>query len=177
MTVNDREATLEVDAVVIGAGFSGIYMLHKRRGLGLRARLFETGDGVGGTWYWNRYPGARLRADMRLGARVTRALYDDETARWQVETDAGDRVVARYVVTAIGSISATNVPEIPGLECFTGRWYHTGRWPHDDVNLAGRRVGVIGTGSTGMQLIPVVADQAAELVVFQRTPNYSMPAP
>ena len=210
----------ELDAVVIGAGFSGIYALHKLRQLGLRCRLYETGDGVGGAWYWNRYPGARcdseswfycftfsdellqewtwterfpahdeirryldfvtdrlgLRPDMQFGTRVTAAVYDDESARWRVETDTGDRVVARYVISAVGSISATNVPPIPGLETFTGRWFHTGRWPHDDVDLTGCRVGVIGTGSTGTQLIPVVADQAAELTVFQRTPNYSMPA-
>ncbi|MFN8225016.1 MAG: NAD(P)/FAD-dependent oxidoreductase [Gaiellales bacterium] len=212
--------TIEVDAVVIGAGFSGIYVLHELRRLGLRCRLYEAGDDVGGAWYWNRYPGARcdseswfycftfsdellqewtwterfpaheeirrylefvtdrldLRRDMQFATRVTSLVYDDASARWTVETDTGERAVARYVVMAVGSISATNVPEIPGLETFTGQWYHTGRWPHDDVDLTGKRVGVIGTGSTGMQLIPVVADNVAELVVFQRTPNYSMPA-
>ena len=117
-----------------------------------------------------------LRGDMQFGTRVASAVYDDETARWRVDTDAGDSVEARYVVTAVGAISATNVPDIPGLESFDGSWYHTGRWPHEGVDLAGRRVAVIGTGSTGMQLIPVVAEQAADLTVFQRTPNYSMPA-
>ncbi len=212
--------TDEFDAVIIGAGFSGIYALHKLRQLGLRCRLYETGDGVGGAWYWNRYPGARcdsesyfycftfsdeilqewtwterfpphdeirrylgfvtdklgLRGDMRFGAKVTAAVYDDESARWRVDTDAGDSVESRYVIAAVGAISATNVPDIPGLESFSGRWYHTGRWPHEGVELEGRRVGVIGTGSTGMQLIPVVAEQAEQLTVFQRTPNYSMPA-
>jgi cation diffusion facilitator CzcD-associated flavoprotein CzcO len=212
--------TDEFDAVIIGAGFSGLYMLHRLRTLGFRCRLYETGDGVGGTWYWNRYPGARcdsesyfycftfddellqewnwterfpaqeeirlylnyvadkfaLRTHIQLQTRVATATYDDAKLRWRVTTDAGDDVEARYVVTAVGSISAANVPEIPGLEAFTGRWFHTGRWPHEGVDLTGLRVGVIGTGSTGMQLIPVVAQQAGELTVFQRTPNYSMPA-
>jgi cation diffusion facilitator CzcD-associated flavoprotein CzcO len=208
------------DAVIIGAGFSGLYALHRLRGLGLRCRLYERADGVGGTWYWNRYPGARcdsesyfycysfsegllqewtwterfpsqeeilryldhvadrfdLRADIQLGTRVTAAAYDDSTRRWRVTTDAGDHVEARYVVSAVGTISAANVPDIAGLERFAGQWYHTGEWPHEGVDFSGKRVGVIGTGSTGMQLIPVVARQAAELTVFQRTPNFSMPA-
>jgi cation diffusion facilitator CzcD-associated flavoprotein CzcO len=210
----------DFDAVIIGAGFSGLYMLHRLRNLGLRCRVYETGDGVGGTWYWNRYPGARcdsesyfycysfsdeilqdwtwserfpsqqeiqrylefvadrldLRRDIQLGTRVSAATYDDAARRWRVETSTGDRVSARYVVTAIGAISAANVPSIPGLDTFAGRWYHTGQWPHEGVDLSGLRVGVIGTGSTGVQLIPVVAEQAAELIVFQRTPNFSMPA-
>ena len=213
-------STSEFDAVIIGAGFSGLYMLHRLRDLGLRCRLYEAGGGVGGTWYWNRYPGARcdsesyfycytfsdellqrwewterfpaqdeimrylnfvadtfdLRPDIQLDTSVVSAVYDDGSSRWHVETDVGDRVDARYVVTAVGSISAANVPQIPGLDTFTGDWYHTGRWPHEGVDLTGKRVGVIGTGSTGMQLIPVVAEQAAHLTVFQRTPNYSMPA-
>jgi cation diffusion facilitator CzcD-associated flavoprotein CzcO len=213
-------AAEELDAVVIGAGFSGLYMLHRLRALRLRCRVYETGDGVGGTWYWNRYPGARcdsesyfycysfsdeimqewtwterfpaqaeiqrylefvatrleLWPDIRLGTRVTAAVYDDETQRWRVETSAGDVVTARYVVTAVGAISAANIPDIPGLDTFGGRWYHTGQWPPEGVDLNGKRVGVIGTGSTGVQLIPVVAEQAAELTVFQRTPNFSMPA-
>jgi len=210
----------ELDAVVIGAGFSGLYMLHRLRTLGLRCRVYETGDGVGGTWFWNRYPGARcdsesyfycysfseeimqewnwterfpaqdeiqrylefaatrldLWPDIQLGTRVTAAIYDDDTQRWRVGTSAGDVVRARYVVSAVGAISAANVPDIPGLDTFTGRWYHTGQWPKEGVDLAGLRVGVIGTGSTGVQLIPVVAEQAGDLTVFQRTPNFSMPA-
>jgi cation diffusion facilitator CzcD-associated flavoprotein CzcO len=210
----------QLDAVIIGAGFSGLYMLHRLRALGLRCRIYETGDGVGGTWYWNRYPGARcdsesyfycysfddqilqdwnwterfppqqeiqrylefvadrleLWPDIRLGSRVVAATYDDETRRWSVETSTGDAVSARYVVTAVGTISAANVPDIPGLTRFEGRSYHTGEWPREGVDLTGLRVGVIGTGSTGTQLIPVVAEQAAELTVFQRTANFSMPA-
>ncbi|MBI5089091.1 MAG: NAD(P)/FAD-dependent oxidoreductase [Actinobacteria bacterium] len=210
----------EYDAVIVGAGFAGLYALHKLRSLGLRCRAYEAGDGVGGAWFWNRYPGARcdsesyfycysfsdellqewtwterfpaqdeilrylnfvadtfeLRPDIQLNTRVVSAVYDDTARRWNVGTDAGDRVSARYVVSAIGSLSMANVPDIPGLDDFTGRWYHTGQWPHERVDLAGLRVGVIGTGSTGTQLIPVVAQEAAELTVFQRTPNFSMPA-
>ena len=210
----------QLDAVVVGAGFSGLYMLHRLRQLGLRCRIFETGDGVGGTWYWNRYPGARcdsesyfycygfsdeimqewtwterfpaqeeiqrylefvatrldLWPDIQLGTRVTAAIYDDASKRWRVETSRDDVVSARYVVMAVGAISAANVPGIPGLESFRGRWYHTSQWPKEGVDLTGLRVGVIGTGSTGVQLIPVVAEQASELTVFQRTPNFSMPA-
>ena len=210
----------QLDAVVVGAGFSGLYMLHRLRQLGLRCRVFETGDGVGGTWYWNRYPGARcdsesyfycygfsdeimqewtwterfpaqeeiqrylefvatrldLWPDIQLGTRVTAAIYDDASKRWRVETSRDDVVSARYVVMAVGAISAANVPGIPGLDSFRGRWYHTGQWPKEGVDLTGLRVGVIGTGSTGVQLIPVVAEQASELTVFQRTPNFSMPA-
>ena len=210
----------QFDAVIIGAGFSGLYMLHRLRNLGLRCRVYETGEGVGGTWYWNRYPGARcdsesyfycysfsdeilqdwnwterfpsqaeiqrylefvadrleLWPDIQLATRVTAATYEDETLRWKIETGNGDTVSARYVVTAIGAISAANVPDIAGLASFEGRWYHTGQWPREGVDLTALRVGVIGTGSTGVQLIPVVAEHAAELTVFQRTPNFSMPA-
>jgi len=210
----------DYDAIVVGAGFSGLYMLHRLRQLGLRCRVYEAGSGVGGAWYWNRYPGARcdsesyfycysfseellqewtwsqrfpeqqeilryldhvadrfdLRPDIQLDTKVTAAIYDGGSRRWTVETSRGDRVTARYVVTAIGGLSAANVPDIPGLDDFEGRWYHTGQWPHEGVDLEGLRVGVIGTGSTGTQLIPVVAEQAGHLVVFQRTPNFSMPA-
>ncbi|TYB69130.1 NAD(P)/FAD-dependent oxidoreductase [Nonomuraea sp. PA05] len=213
------EAT-SFDAVVIGAGFSGLYMLHRLRGLGLTARLYEAGGGVGGTWYWNRYPGARcdvesveycysfseelqqdwdwterypsqpeilryaehvadrfdLRRDMRFRTRVTRAAYDEAAARWRVETDRGDRVTARFVITAVGCLSDARVPGFPGAESFHGESYHTGRWPHEEVDLAGKRVAVIGTGSSGIQIIPVLAELAAEVTVFQRTPNYTIPA-
>jgi cation diffusion facilitator CzcD-associated flavoprotein CzcO len=223
-----REAEMEMsgdqaeqlDAVIIGAGFSGLYALYRLRALGLRCRVYEAGDGVGGAWYWNRYPGARCDSesyfycysfseelaqewqwterfpaqeeirrylhhvadrfdmwpDIQLSTRVTSALYDESTRRWNVTTDAGDHAAARYVVTAIGSLSSANVPAIPGLDDFEGRWYHTGQWPHENVDLTGLRVGVIGTGSTGTQLIPVVAQEAGQLTVFQRTPNFSMPA-
>jgi cation diffusion facilitator CzcD-associated flavoprotein CzcO len=212
----------DYDAVVVGAGFAGLYMLHKLRGLGLRCRLFEAGSGVGGAWYWNRYPGARcdsesyfycysfsdeilqewtwserfpgqpeierylnfaadrlgLRPDLQFDSRVTAAVYDEEALRWTVETSAGDSVTTRYLVTAIGGLTATaaNLPAIPGIEDFAGEWYHTGHWPKQGVDLTGKRVGVIGTGSTGIQAIPVIAEQAAELTVFQRTPAYIMPA-
>jgi cation diffusion facilitator CzcD-associated flavoprotein CzcO len=220
MSNADQSGADEPDVVIIGAGFSGLYALHRLRGLGLRCRIYETGSGVGGTWYWNRYPGARcdsesyfycysfsdellqewtwterfpsqeeirrylefvadrldLWPDIQLDTRVTTATYDDDTLRWRVETEHGETVRARYLVSAIGAISAANVPDIPGLDRFAGRWFHTGNWPHEGVDLTGLRVGVIGTGSTGVQLIPVVAERAAELTVFQRTPNYSMPA-
>ena len=210
------------DAVVIGAGFAGIYMLHKLREQGLSCRLFEAGRGVGGAWHWNRYPGARcdsesyfycysfsneilqewtwsekfpgqpeierylnfvadrldLRQDMTFEARVTSAIYDETSQRWTVKTSTGDEVETRWIVTAIGGLSTTapNLPDIPGIESFAGEWYHTGHWPHEGVELGGKRVGVIGTGSTGIQAIPEIARQAAELTVFQRTPAYIMPA-
>lgn len=211
----------DLDAVVIGAGFAGLYMLHYLRDrLGLRAVAFEAGDGVGGTWYWNRYPGARcdsesyfysysfsheleqewkwstkypeqpeilrylehvadrfdLRRDIRLATRVTAACFDEETILWEVHTDTGDVVRARFFISAAGCLSAANVPRIPGLDRFQGRWYHTGRWPAGGVDFSGQRVGLIGTGSTGIQATPVIAEQAAHLWVFQRTPNYSIPA-
>ena len=209
-----------VDAVVVGAGFAGLYMLHRLRGLGLSAQVFEAGDGVGGTWYWNRYPGARcdvesmdysysfcdelqqewrwteryaaqpeilryinhvadrfdLRGDIKLGTRVTSAVFNEATSRWGVETDQGDRLSARFCVMATGCLSDAQVPDIKGRETFAGPWYHTGRWPHGGVDFTGQRVAVIGTGSSAIQSIPIIARQAAHLFVFQRTPNYSMPA-
>jgi cation diffusion facilitator CzcD-associated flavoprotein CzcO len=209
------------DALVIGAGFSGLYQLHALRDrLGLSAQLLEAGDGVGGTWYWNRYPGARcdseshsyayyfsdellqewtwserypgqaeilrylnyvadrfdLRRDIRFGARVTTARYDAAANRWHVRTAAGDAYTAQFLITAVGCLSAANIPDIPGLDDFAGRWYHTGQWPHEGVDFAGKRVGMIGTGSTGIQAAPVIAETAAHLTVFQRTANYSIPA-
>ena len=212
---------LELDAVVVGAGFSGMYMLHRlREVLGLSARVFEAGDNVGGTWYWNRYPGARcdsesylycfsfdkdlaqewtwsgkypeqpeilrylnhvadrfdLRRDIQFETRVTAAHYREDLNRWEIETDQGDRVLARYLITGVGCISAGQIPDIEGLESFEGDWYHTGSWPHEGVDFAGKRVGVIGTGSSGVQAIPVIAGQAGHLTVFQRTPQYTIPA-
>jgi cation diffusion facilitator CzcD-associated flavoprotein CzcO len=211
----------QLDAVVVGAGFAGLYALYKLRDvLGLRVRVYETGDGVGGTWYWNRYPGARcdsesfyycfsfsdelaqewewsgrypeqpeierylnhvadrfdLRRDVRLSTRVTGARFDDARNQWEVTTERGERVTARFLVTAVGCLSATNVPEIPGLESFRGESYHTARWPREGVDFGGKRVGLIGTGSSGIQATPVIAAQAAHLSVFQRTPNFSVPA-
>jgi cation diffusion facilitator CzcD-associated flavoprotein CzcO len=215
-------ATDQVDAVVIGAGFSGLYMLHSLRDdLGMSVRVFEAGHGVGGVWYWNRYPGARcdsdsfvycysfdkellqdwtwsgkypeqseilrylehvadrfdLLGDITFGTYVTSAEYDDATSRWTVTSDTGEVVSAQFLITGIGHLAISKyVPEFPGLETFEGRWYHTGGWPHEDVDLRGKRVGVIGTGSSGVQSIPVIAKQAAHLTVFQRTPQYSVPA-
>ncbi len=217
------------DAVVIGAGFAGLYMLVRLRQLGLTARLYEAGSGVGGTWYWNRYPGARcdvesmqysysfseelqqewqwterypkqeeilryinhvadrfdLRRDIQVHTRVLSAVFDSTSQRWTVHTERGDEVVhtdrgdtvsARYVISAAGCLSAARIPDIPGLESFNGKTYHTGNWPHEPVDFTGQRVAVIGTGSSGIQTIPVIARQASELVVFQRTPNFSIPA-
>ena len=208
------------DAVVIGAGFAGLYMLYKLRQLGINARVFETGDGVGGTWYWNRYPGARcdvesmqysysfseelqqewqwterypkqaeilryinhvadrfeLRRDIQLETRVASAAYDEAKNAWTVRTDCGDVVAARFLISAGGCLSAARVPDMPGLADFQGKWYHTGNWPHEPVDFSGQRVGVIGTGSSGIQSIPAIAARAAKVVVFQRTPNFSIPA-
>jgi cation diffusion facilitator CzcD-associated flavoprotein CzcO len=210
----------EHDAVVVGAGFSGLYMLHKLRQIGLSALVIEEGNDVGGTWYWNRYPGARcdseshyysysfspeleqewewsskypeqpeilsylqhvadrfdLRRDILFGTRVTGAGFDEDAARWGIQTDGGTRFSARYLITAVGCLSAGQIPDIPGRDAFAGEWYHTGRWPHEWVDVSGKRVGVIGTGATGIQIIPVVAEQAEHLYVFQRTPNFSIPA-
>ena len=210
----------QVDAVIVGAGFAGLYALHKLRGLGFTAQVFEAGDGVGGTWYWNRYPGARcdvesmdysysfsddlqqewrwteryaaqpeilkyanhvadrfdLRRDIQFSTRVTAAHWDEARSRWTVETDRGDRVSAQFCIMATGCLSDPQLPEIEGRDSFQGRYYHTGRWPHEGVDFTGQRVGVIGTGSSAIQSIPIIAKQAAHLYVFQRTPNYSMPA-
>src|SRR5918997_3554452 len=208
------------DAVIVGAGFAGLYMLHRLRGLGLSARVYEAGGGIGGTWYWNRYPGARcdiesmdysysfsdelqqewcwteryasqpeilkyvehvadrfdLRRDIQLETRVTAARFDEAANRWQIETDRGDRVSARFCIMATGCLSTSRIPAFPGLESFTGTTYHTSHWPHMDVDFTGQRVGVIGTGSSAIQSIPIIARQATSLVVFQRTPNFSVPA-
>jgi cation diffusion facilitator CzcD-associated flavoprotein CzcO len=210
-----------LDALIVGAGFSGLYQLHCLRDrLGLAALVLEQGEGVGGTWYWNRYPGARcdseshaycytfdekllqewrwserypghaevrryldhvadrfdLRRSIRFGTRVVAAHYDDEANRWQVTTQAGERLEAKFLITAVGCLSAANVPRIAGLDAFKGRWVHTGQWPHEGVDFTGKRVGLIGTGSTGIQATPVIAETAAHLTVFQRTANYSVPA-
>ena len=214
------ERDVRFDAVVVGAGFGGMYMLHRLRGLGLSARVFEAGGGVGGTWYWNRYPGARcdvesmqysysfseeldqewtwtekyspqaeilsyanhvadrfdLRRDIRFHTRVTEAVFDESSEHWRIETDRGDRITAQFCVMAVGCLSAANVPDFPGLDDFEGPIYHTGHWPHEEVDFSEQRVAVIGTGSSAIQSIPVIATQAKTLTVFQRTPNYSVPA-
>jgi cation diffusion facilitator CzcD-associated flavoprotein CzcO len=214
------EPASDLDAVIVGAGFAGLYMLHRLRGLGISARVYEAGDGIGGTWYWNRYPGARcdvesmdysysfsdelqqewqwteryasqpeilryinhvadrfdLRRDVRLSTRVTAAVFDEATHRWAVSTNRGERVSAQFCIMATGCLSAAQVPDFKGLETFEGPWYHTGNWPHEGVDFTGQRVGVIGTGSSAIQSIPLIARQAAHLFVFQRTPNFSIPA-
>ncbi|MCX7379854.1 MAG: NAD(P)/FAD-dependent oxidoreductase, partial [Alphaproteobacteria bacterium] len=213
--------TKAFDAIVIGAGFAGMYQLICLRDrLGLKTRVLEAGDGVGGTWYWNRYPGARcdseshsyqyyfskelvqewewserypqqpeilrylnhvadrfdLRRDIAFNTRVSAARYDAAANRWHVTTAAGEEMSCTWLITAIGCLSSANVPNIPGLADFKGDWYHTGQWPHEGVDFTGKRVGQIGTGSTGIQAVPVIAETAAELTVFQRTANYSVPA-
>jgi cyclohexanone monooxygenase len=209
----------DFDVIVVGAGFAGLYMLHRLRGLGLSVRVFEAGSGVGGTWFWNRYPGARcdiesleysyqfsdelqrdwkwseryatqpeilrylehvadrfdLRRDIEFRTRVVAARFDDAAARWAVETERG-MASARFVVMATGCLSSANVPRFPGAESFRGATYHTGRWPHEGVDFTGLRVGVIGTGSSAIQSVPLIAEQASRLFVFQRTPAYSVPA-
>jgi cation diffusion facilitator CzcD-associated flavoprotein CzcO len=208
------------DAIVVGGGFAGIYMLHRLRREGLSVRLLEAADGVGGVWYWNRYPGARcdvesadysysfdpeleqewhwperfsaqpeimeyinhvadrlgLRPHIQLSTRVTSAVYQDDAGCWEVRTDQGDSVTTQLLFMATGCLSVARVPDYPGLERFRGEWFHTGEWPDEPVDLAGKRVGVIGVGSSGTQLIPVVAQEASQLFVFQRTPNFTVPA-
>jgi cation diffusion facilitator CzcD-associated flavoprotein CzcO len=210
----------DFDAVVVGAGFAGLYMLHKLRGMGFRVRVFEEGSGVGGTWFWNRYPGARcdvesmeysyqfdealqqgwewteryatqpeilryldhvadrfdLRRDIQLETQVTAAHYDEATGRWTLSTDDGGSVTAGFCVMATGCMSARNIPDFKGVDSFAGATYHTGDWPQAGVDFTGQRVGVIGTGSSGIQAVPLIAEQAKQLFVFQRTPSYSVPA-
>ena len=231
------------DVIVVGAGFAGLYMAHRLRGLGFTVRSFEAGDGVGGTWYWNRYPGARcdvesleysyqfseelqqewswseryagqpeilryanhvadrfdLRRDIEFNRRVVSARFEEEDSRWRIEVASPDgaaagpfdgngagrsngkgagneTVFARFVVMATGCLSAANLPDFDGIDDFEGESYHTGAWPHEGVDFTGLRVGIVGTGSSAIQAIPVIAGEAAHLTVFQRTPNYSIPA-
>ena len=215
-----NQAAGDYDVVVVGAGFAGMYMLHRLRGQGLTARVYEQGGDVGGTWYWNRYPGARcdvesmqysysfsdelqqewnwseryapqpeilryanhvadrfnLRPDIQLNTRVDRAVFDENTDSWQVTTSDGKTVTAKFVVLATGCLSNARVPDVKGLEDFKGKVYHTGHWPHERIDFTGQRVGVIGTGSSAIQSVPVIAEQARHLYVFQRTPNFSIPA-
>ena len=217
---HEQPVDFDYDAVVVGAGFAGMYMLHRLRNAGFAVRVYEAGAGVGGTWYWNRYPGARcdvesmeysysfseelqqewewterfatqpeilrylnhvadrfdLRPDIQLETTVVSADYDEANARWTVSLHDGSQVTARFVIMASGCLSQARVPSFPGLDSYLGRTFHTGDWPVEGVDLTGQRVGVIGTGSSGVQVIPLVAQEAAELVVFQRTPNFTMPA-
>jgi cation diffusion facilitator CzcD-associated flavoprotein CzcO len=210
-----------LDAVIIGAGFSGMYMLKSLRDeLGLKAKVLERGHGVGGTWYWNRYPGARcdsdayiycftfdkqllqdwnwserypeqpeilrylelcaerfdVKRDIEFGKSVNSTVYDEKSKLWTVRTEQGDVYLARFVISAVGTLSTTNVPNFKGLSTFKGRAYHTSQWPHEGVDFTGKRVGVIGTGATAVQAIPEIAMQAKQLTVFQRTANYCVPA-
>src|ERR1700761_283990 len=209
----------QYDAIIIGAGISGMYQLYRLRELGMAVRVFEAGTGVGGTWYWNRYPGARfdsesysysysfseellqewdwsehfagqpetlrylnhvadkfdLRRDIQFNSRVTSAHYDDETRSWEVTLEDGSRARARFLITAIGPLSAPTMPRVDGVESFKGQSFHTARWPHEPVSFEGKRVAVIGTGATGVQTIQEVAKTAGTLTVFQRTPNWCAP--
>jgi cation diffusion facilitator CzcD-associated flavoprotein CzcO len=213
------EAVEPFDVMIIGAGVTGLYALYRLRALGLSVRAFEAGGGVGGTWYWNRYPGARfdsesytygysfseellqewdwqehyaaqpeterylnyvadkfdLRRDIRFHARVASAVFDEREDRWQVNLEDGHRARARFLITAVGSLSAYYIPDFEGLDSFKGTWCHTGRWPAEGMDLAGKRVGVIGTGATGVQLITAIAKDVGHLTVFQRTANYCAP--
>jgi cyclohexanone monooxygenase len=218
-TITAKAKARDVDVIVVGAGFAGLYLLHKLRALGLRTRVFEGAGDVGGTWYWNRYPGARcdvesmqysysfseelqqewnwselysgqpeilkyaqhvaerfdLRRDIDFDTLVTAAHFDEENRRWNVATDQGENVSAQFLVMATGCLSSTQIPDFEGLESYAGKTYHTGDWPHEGVDFTGQRVAVIGTGSSAIQAIPVIAEQAGHLTVFQRTPNYSIP--
>ena len=210
----------DVDVVVVGAGFSGLYLLHRLRTLGFSARAYDTAADVGGTWYWNRYPGARcdipttdyaysfdpeleaewtwsekyatqpeildylnhvadrydLRRDIKFSTAITQATWEDRASRWLLTTDGGDTVSCRWYVMASGCLSAPKPPDIEGVERYAGEVYSTGRWPHQEIDFVGKRVAVIGTGSSGIQSIPLIARQATSVTVFQRTPNFSIPA-
>ncbi|GEP58171.1 flavin-containing monooxygenase [Reyranella soli] len=210
---------LNYDAIIIGAGISGLYQLHLLRKLGMKVRVFETGTGVGGTWYWNRYPGARfdsesysygysfsqelldqwhwtehfspqpqtlkylnfvadkfdLRRDIQFKSRVTAAHWKEETQSWAITLEDGSRHTSRFLITAIGPLSAPTMPRIEGIDSFKGQSCHTARWPHEPVSFEGKRVAVIGTGATGVQTIQEVAKTAGHLTVFQRTPNWCAP--
>jgi cyclohexanone monooxygenase len=208
------------DAVIVGAGISGLYLLHRLRALGLSVLVVDQATGIGGTWFWNRYPGARcdiesmtysyswsheleqewtwteryatqpeilaylehvadrfdLRRDIRLGTRVVESAWDETGERWSILTDDGGRLSATFLIMATGCLSVPRIPEIPGIERFAGELHHTGLWPHEGVDVTDKRVGVIGTGSSAVQAIPVIAEAAAHVTVFQRTANFSVPA-
>lgn len=220
MTQKITRTVNQIDLAIVGAGFAGLYMLFKARKMGLRAQVFEAGDDVGGTWYWNRYPGARcdvksmqysyswdeelqqdwnwterfatqpeileyvrhvadrhdFRRDIKFNTRIMSGRYDEAAQIWTVEEDDGTQTQAQFLVLATGCLSAARLPDLPGRDTFKGDTYHTGDWPHDGVDFTGKRVAVIGTGSSGIQVIPEIAKQAKHLTVFQRTPNFSLPA-
>ena len=210
----------DYDVIIVGAGFAGMYLLHRVRKLGLSGRVLEAGSSVGGTWYWNRYPGARcdiesmqysyqfahelqmqwewseryapqpeilryaehvaercdLKCDIQFDTRVERADYSEEARHWVIKTQDSAAVTGRFCVMATGCLSVANWPQVEGLERFAGETYHTALWPHEPVDFTGKRVAVIGTGSSAIQSIPHIAEQAAQLTIFQRTANYSIPA-
>lgn len=220
MTEDRAPIVADVDAVVVGAGFGGLYMVHRLRELGLTIQGFDAAGGVGGTWYWNRYPGARcdipslfysytwspqvqqawrwsekyaaqpeilayaefvaetydLKRDFAFESKVVSAVWDEAARRWTVATDRGDRVSARFCIMATGCLSVPRAPDIPGQDSFAGETFHTGTWPHRPVSFAGKTVGVIGTGSSAIQSITEIAREAGHVYVFQRTPNFSVPA-
>jgi cyclohexanone monooxygenase len=220
LSISDRGEDGTYDVVVVGAGFAGMYMLYRLGGLGFSVRVYEQGSGVGGTWYWNRYPGARcdvesmqysysfsdelqqewdwteryasqpeilryanhvadrfnLRSHIQFDTAVRACAFDEDANSWSVTTSDGGTATAKFVVLATGCLSNARKPDIMGLDRFKGPVYHTGNWPHEEVNFSGLRVGIIGTGSSGIQSVPVIAEQAKHLTVFQRTPNYSIPA-
>ena len=220
ISTTDPANPLTLDAIVVGGGLGGLYALRRLREIGLTARAFEAGSGVGGTWFWNRYPGARcdvesmeysyafddelqqewkwperygtqseilryinhvadrfdLRRDVILNTRVTSAVFDPASNTWTVRTDTGHVARAPFCIMATGNLSTPRVPDFKGINTFKGRWYHSGLWPHEGVDFSGLRVGVIGTGSSGVQMIPLIATQAEHLHVFQRTANFSLPA-
>jgi len=217
---NSADSATRFDALVVGAGVGGLYALHRLRGMGMKVKSFEAGDDVGGTWYWNRYPGCRcdvesmeysysfapdleqewkwperyatqpeilkyvkhvadrfdLRRDIQFETRVKTAEFDRETNLWTLTTDKGQTFTATYCIMAVGNLSTPRVPDFKGVESFKGKWYHTGLWPHEGVDFTGLRVAQIGTGSSGVQMAPLVAEQAKHLYVFQRTANFILPA-
>ena len=216
---DNQKAAVQMDMVVVGAGFAGLYMVHKALEQGLSVQCFEAGDGVGGTWYWNRYPGARvdiecveysysfsqeleqewewteryaaqpeieryanhvadrfnLREKIQFETKVLSAIFDEASGRWTVTTDRGDVISAQYCIMATGLISAPVDPTFEGLDSFTGEQYMTSRWPQEEPTFVGKRVAVIGTGSSGIQVISEVAKEAGQLYVLQRTPSYVIP--
>ena len=217
---NAAASASRYDVLVIGAGFAGMYTLHRLRNLGLRVRVLEAGDGVGGTWYWNRYPGARcdvesleysysfsedlqqewewperyatqpeilkyanhvadrfdLRRDIQFNTRVTSAVFHRTSNAWTITTSRNETFEAQFCIMASGNLSLPRVPDFKGLDSYKGQWYHTGQWPHEKVDFSGKRVGIIGTGASGIQSIPIIAKEAKHLHVFQRSANYSVPA-
>lgn len=218
--MNDEAADQnDFDAIVVGAGFSGLYALHQLRGRGLNVRVLDMAENVGGTWYWNRYPGARtdsttdvyqywfsdelleewnwserfaaqeeterylnyvadkfdLRRDIQFNTRVTSADFDQTGARWIVSTEAGERLTSRFLVMCSGPLTEIALPDFPGIDTFEGEWYHTARWPKDPVDFTNKRVGVFGTGATGIQVVQTIAGDVGHLTVFQRTPTYTIP--